>query len=126
MGKKIVLIDDFDGSEIADDTQPVRLNINGDGWNVYLSEENFDKFQKAVYPFIKNAEPAGRYDVSVSKSRGRSNKASGSAIDTHGADTKDVRAWAVKNNIKNDNGKPVGDRGRLSQSVYDAYKDANA
>lgn len=48
------------------------------------------------------------------------------ALDTYGYTAKEVRAWAKENGIKNISRTgaetPVGDVGRMTQNVYDAYK----
>ena len=121
MGRKTVLVDDFDGKELSDDTQPVNLSLGRTTYRLYLSEKNYGKLLDAVNPFIENAETvqaAARKSTASGTGRGNS------TVDTYGYPVKDVREWARANNIKNDNGNPVADRGRISQGVYDQYKAA--
>lgn len=124
MGRKTVLVDDVDGKELPEDTQPVQLSLGRTTYNLYLSEKNHGKLLEALEPFISNAETS---KVSSILSAGRSK-----ALSAAGADKekmKKVREWAQTTGYTftdaQGNEKTVGDRGRIPQEVIDAY-DANA
>lgn len=123
MGKKTILLDDFDGKELPDTTDPLTLHVGPEGWNLYLSEASHKKLMQALEPFVKDAESASKYSITVTKGR-RSSKPK-SDLDL-GA----VRKWAQENKktFTNAQGKetPVGDRGRIPDSIIDAYKEAHA
>lgn len=118
MGRKTILIDDYDGTELPDDNPVLRLSINNEAWDVYLSEDNHKAFMDAIHPFIKNAEKAGKYEVSVSRGKSRAKS---------DVDMSAVRAWAIENKktFTDAQGKTkkVGDRGRIPQSIIDEYRE---
>ena len=120
MGRKTVLVDDLDGSELPEDTSPVILSLGRTTYNLYLSEKNHGKLLEALNPFIENAE------TTSSTARSTSTRS------TSGADKeklKAVRAWAQSTGFKYKNAKgeeaTLGDRGRIPQEVIDAYDEAN-
>lgn len=122
MGRKTVLVDDLDGTELPEDTQPIHLSLGRTTYALYLSEKNHEKLLKAVTPFIENAE-------TVSSSAGRSTAAPARASNTDKERNQKVRAWAQATGFKFKNaaGEEVtlGDRGRIPQEVYEAYDAAN-
>lgn len=115
MGRKTILIDDYDGKELPDDSPATKVRVNDHAWDVYLSEENYKAFWNAIEPFTKNAEKASKYDVSVTKTKTKSD-----------VDMKKVRDWAINNGKTftdaQGNNKKVGVRGRIPQSIIDEYK----
>lgn len=119
MGRKTVLLDDLDGTELPDDTQPIHLSLGRTTYAVYLNEKNHEKLLKAVQPFIENAE-------TVSASR---TPAAPKASNTDKERNAKVRAWAQSTGFKFKNAAgeetALGDRGRIPQEVYDAYDAAN-
>jgi len=121
MGRKYVLLDDFDGKELPDDTTPVNLSLGRTTYALYLSEKNHGKLLEALNPFIENAETV----TGTPRSTPAAPKAS-SADKEH---NKAVRAWAQATGytFKNAAGEDttLGDRGRIPQEVFDAYDAAN-
>lgn len=119
MGKKYVLVDDLDGKELPDDTQPVNLSLGRTTYSLYLSEKNHGKLLEALNPFIENAETSSTTTAARRASTGSSDKAK----------LKAVREWAQATGYayKNAKGEEVtlGDRGRIPQEVVDAYDKAN-
>lgn len=118
MGKKYVLVDDFDGKELDENTKPVSLSLGRTTYNIYLSETNHGKLLKALEPFIANAETSS--STAASRSGGKS------------ADkerNKAVRAWAQATKFKfvgaDGTERTLGDRGQIPQEVFDAYDAAN-
>lgn len=123
MGRKTVLVDDLDGTDLPDDAQPIRLSLGRTTYSLYLSEDNHGKLLEALNPFIENAET-----LSASAARRTPSTASrtNNTVDTYGYPIADVRAWAQKTKYTQENGKTIGDKGRIPQAVYDAYKAAQA
>lgn len=120
MGKRYVLVDDYDGKELPEDTQPVQLSLGRTTYNLYLSEDNHGKLLEVLDPFIKDAETASSTTTTVTRTtRSGSDKEK----------LKQVRAWAQSTNFKYKNAKgeevTLGDRGRIPQEVIDAYEKAN-
>lgn len=120
MGRKTVLVDDLDGTELPEGTSPVMLSLGRTTYSLYLSEKNHEKLLKAVTPFIENAE-------TTSASTARSSTRSGGSADKERM--QNVRAWAQSTGFKYENAKgeqvTLGDRGRIPESVYKAYDEAN-
>ena len=101
------LVDDIDGGE-ADQT--VVFSWGSAQYEIDLNDKNVEKMAKALQPYIGKARKVSR---GTSTSRP---KASGRAART---DLQDVRAWA------HSNGHSVSDRGRVPQTVLDAYDAAH-
>lgn len=96
----VLLEDDLDGSK-AEGT--VAFAYNGTYYEIDLSKKNTAGFEKALQPYIgaaRRVKPPAR-----GASKGRSSSGDAAAI----------RAWAK------DNGIEVSERGRIEQSVRDAY-----
>jgi len=120
------LVDDVDGSEAAG---TVRLAVNGDLFELDLSEANQQKLFAALEPFMSAARRltprsrrgAGRSGTKTSGRPARPSRAS--AAETAGpateADLSSVREWAKANGFR------VSARGRLRAEVLDAYNKAN-
>ena len=121
MGRRTVLVDDYDGSTLPDNTQPTRLSLGRTVYEVYLSDENHDKLLEAVEPFIKNADKSSStMTVSVTRSRSAS-KADRDYL-------RRVREWAQETGFtyKGANGedRTLGPRGRIPDEVQRAYDNA--
>lgn len=101
----ITINDDFDGQELSkEEAVTVKLTYDGKAYELDLSEENARKLDEAIAPFLANVSPVG--------GRASVNRAS------RGAKRRDldaVRTWAKAN------GHEVAPRGRVAQSVLDAY-----
>lgn len=120
MGRKTVLVDDLDGSELPEDTAPVRLSLGRTTYDLYLSEKNHGKLMEAVGPFIENAETSSTPTAPKSPAKSGTDKERLAKI----------RVWAQSSGFtyKNAAGEEVtlGDRGRIPDSVVKAYEEANA
>ena len=99
---KIILEDDLEGGE-AEET--VQFALDGKDYEIDLSAGNAEKLRKALRPYAAAGRKAGR-------TQARSTGARASKSDP---DTAKIRAWAKEN------GHEVSDRGRIHQSVKDAY-----
>lgn len=104
------LIDDLDGTALEEGTgKQITFSVEGRSYEIDLSDENADKFYKALAPFVDAARSIG-YGARSSNPRRASAKSD--------LDLGAVREWARAN------GHTVSDRGRVPGSVIDAYKDA--
>lgn len=112
MARKTILIDDFDGKELPEDTKPIRLSIDRKTWAVYLSDDNYGKLLEALEPFIKDAEQGTNQQAPSQPKNDR-------------ARTQAIREWAQANDIKQPNGKPLGDRGRIPDEIVKQYDAAH-
>lgn len=114
MAERLVrqLIDDLDGTEIADGKgEQLEFTVRGVAYRIDLSKGNVNKFDKALAPFIESAtKVGGRRGRRRAGAAGRSNKDELAAI----------RVWASKNGHK------VSARGRIPGDVVKAYRTAHA
>lgn len=121
MGRKYVLVDDLDGSELPDNTEPVTFSLGRTTYSLYLSEANYGKFMDALTPFIENAETSSSTPAPARR------RSSGG---TDKEKMKSVREWAQSTGFKfkdaAGNEKTLGDRGRIPEEVVKAYDEANA
>lgn len=119
MGRKYVLLDDYDGKELPDDTQPVNLSLGRTTYALYLSEKNHGKLMEVLDPFIKDAETTRTTTASAPKATAKADKDK----------LKRVRAWAQETGYKfkgaDGEERTLGDRGRIPEEVVSAYEAAN-
>lgn len=94
------LTDDLDGSEAAN---TVRFGWQGREYEIDLNEKHELAFEKAVAKYVQNARRVG------STMRRRPVKEDDTLL------RRTIREWAVENGLK------VPQRGRLPQSIVDAY-----
>ena len=112
MKKQITqLVDDLDGSVLEDGAgSTVRFSLEGRQYEIDLSDANAQKLRSALAPFIsagRSASAAARSTVSRRSSRSNSGELAA------------IRSWAQGH------GYTVGDRGRISAEVREAYERAN-
>jgi hypothetical protein len=100
---EVHLEDDLDGGS-ADTT--LAFALDGKDYEIDLSDANAEKLREALRPFVA----AARKTTPNGGPRGTRTRTSSSD-----PDTAKIRAWAKEN------GHPVSDRGRIHQSVKDAY-----
>lgn len=99
----IVLEDDLEGGP-AEET--VQFGVDGRQYEIDLSTANAEKLRETLRPYTA----AGR------RAHGKPARASGTRSSSGGnPETAKIRAWAKKS------GYEVSDRGRIHQSVKDAY-----
>lgn len=102
---EVHLEDDLDGGP-ADDT--ITFALDGKDYAIDLSTTNAEKLREALRPFTE----AGRQITRSSRGGGRGTRSRASGSDP---DTAKIRACAKEN------GHEVSDRGRIHQTVRDAY-----
>ena len=104
---QVILVDDIDGGQA---TETVTFSLDGVSYEIDLTSDNAAKLRDDLAVWIGHAERTGGR-----RSTGRpTGKSSGRK-----ADLGSVRAWA------RENGHQVSDRGRISASIIEAYKDAH-
>jgi hypothetical protein len=116
MARQVIttLIDDLDGKK-ADRT--VEFALDGTSYTIDLSEANAGKLRKALDPFIAAGTRVGRGNA------GRGSRHVGAVASGRTASSRDenkaIREWAAGN------GYQISERGRIPQSVSDAYRAAH-
>lgn len=96
-----ILEDDLDGKEDAT-VETVVFSFEGSSYEIDLSKKNRDAFAKALTPYLNASRKAGKVQSRRSPAK-------------PSEDLDAIRTWASKNGHK------VADRGRIAQSVKDAY-----
>lgn len=100
----VTLTDDTDATLRADET--VRFALDGVEYEIDLSNSNASRLRTALAPYAENGRRVG----------GRVNRGRPTAGVTPKSDTDAVRAWA------RENGHTVADRGRIPQTIIEAYE----
>ncbi|MEJ5946142.1 Lsr2 family protein [Pseudokineococcus basanitobsidens] len=108
---QVTLVDDLDGSEA---TQTVTFAFQGTNYEIDLNDQHFSSIEESFAEWIGAARK-----TTASQGKASSRAASTRGGGTKRADLDDVRAWA------RDNGHTVADRGRVKQSILDAYDAAH-
>jgi Lsr2 len=112
MAQRLILIDDLDESEGA---ETITYTVNGQDYEIDLSEENAQGFYDVLGPYIEKSRRVQRQAASPSRRDGRRRSSSSSGRD----DIPQIRAWAEAN------GHEVNGRGRIKKDVIDAYDQAH-
>ena len=116
MAQRILLVDDLDGSE-AEET--ITYTVDGQDYEIDLSEDNAKKFRSALAPFLEKSrtvEPQPVMTVMPRSTGRRRGGSGGSGRD----DLTEVRAWAQAQ------GKEVAPRGRIKKEILDEYDAAHS
>jgi hypothetical protein len=108
-------VDDLDGSEAVG---TVTFALDNRAYEIDLSDENTDKLHEALAPFIEHGRKAGGRSGGRGRTRGQAAMTDTPARPNR-EETHAIREWARQH------GHEVSDRGRISQSVMEAYKAAN-
>jgi hypothetical protein len=114
MAQRVVLTDDLDGSEA---TQTITYTVDGQEYEIDLSEENVQRFHEALEPFVSKSRPVERRVAPTRRGRGDGRRRS-NASSTR-LDIPQIRAWAEAQ------GMDVSARGRVKKEVIDAYDEAH-
>lgn len=112
MAQRVVTlkVDDIDGSDLGDGGETVTFAIGGTQYEMDLSDKNADKFRKDMEKYVSVARK-----VSGGRS-GRRSSTGGSGRSKE--ELQAIRTWA------RENGHEVNERGRISQTITDAYHSA--
>jgi hypothetical protein len=110
---QVQLVDDLNGEEAH---ETVRFGVDGINYEIDLTTENADRLRSALGEYVekaRKANPGGR------KSQGGQKNASPSASGRSREETQQIRQWAK------DNGHNPSARGRITQTIIDAYNEAH-
>jgi hypothetical protein len=113
VAQRVVLTDDLDGSEA---TQTLSYTVDGQEYEIDLSEENVQRFHEALEPFVSQSRQVERRPAPTRRGRGdgrRRSSASGRE------DIPQIREWAESQ------GMDVSARGRVRRYIIDAYDEAH-
>ena len=112
---QVELVDDLNG-EVADET--VRFGVDGTEYEIDLTTENAEKLRSTLSEYVDKARKAktGRRGQG---GQGGQNTSSASASKSKREETQKIRQWAK------DNGHNPSPRGRLTQTIVDAYNEAH-
>jgi hypothetical protein len=108
MAKKTViqLTDDLDGTPISGSGETVVFALDGDAYELDLSEKNARRLRDILEPYIAAARRASSGGTRVRRP----------AANPPGRDGQAIREWARQN------GHEVSERGRISAAVLAAYE----
>ena len=115
MARKVITVDDLDGSEGA---ETLRYSLDGQEYEIDLSEANAAKLRGALQYYIDKSRPADRGTASSpagsrDRSRGRS------APRRSREELSSIRAWAESQ------GYEVAPRGRIKRRIIEEYDKAH-
>jgi len=111
------LVDDLDGTIIGNgDGGTVSFSHEGRQYELDLTSANAETLRAALAPFVAKARSAGSRRSASSSAGSASRKRASSGP----SDTQAIREWAQAN------GHEVGDRGRISNDIREAYSAANS
>jgi hypothetical protein len=114
MAQRVVLTDDLDGTEAA---QTITYTIDGQEYEIDLSEENVQRFHDALEPFVSKSREVERQPLpSRRSSRGDGRRRSGAS---GRPDIAQIRDWAMGRSMD------VSRRGRIKKEIIDAYDQAH-
>ncbi|MHA7145403.1 histone-like nucleoid-structuring protein Lsr2 [Arthrobacter sp. TmT3-37] len=110
---QVQLVDDLNG-DVAQET--IRFGIDGTDYEIDLTTENAEKLRSTLSEYVDNARKAktGRRGQGTQKAPTPS-----STSRSKREDTQQIRQWAQ------DNGYNPSSRGRITQSIIDAYNQAH-
>lgn len=105
---QVILIDDLDGGEA---TETVRFGLDQFTYDIDLSDAHAKELREALAPYVATARKAGN-------AKGGARRAS-TPTRSNSTRLAKIREWAK------DNGYSIGDRGRVSKEIVDAYDAAH-
>lgn len=108
------ILDSYDGKELPQETEAVRLTYGRQSWNLYLSDANRKKLDAVIDQWTKD-EPESSASAPASAPKSRRSPAARSSAE----DLTAVREWA------REHGYEVSDRGRIKAEIWEAYRAAN-
>ena len=116
MGIKQVIVDDIDGTDLPEGTEPVDVTYDGKTYPVYLSDSNKERFVN----FLNGTAPLSKKTAPKTSTGSGS---TGKKTETYGYNYADVKAWAIANKkTGKGGGKITPDTKVLHQGIYDDYK----
>jgi hypothetical protein len=115
VAQRVVLTDDLDGSEA---TQTLNYTVDGQEYEIDLSEENIQRFHEALEPFVSKSRQVERQTAPARRGRGDGRRRSSGSSGRD--DIPQIRAWAESQ------GMDVSARGRVKKEIIDAYDQAHS
>jgi hypothetical protein len=115
MAKETITVvrDDLDGTVIEEGQgETVRFSVNNTSYVIDLTTQNATAFRDAIKPYIDAA-------ATEVASLPRSSSSRSSSPKSNKEELQKIRQWAK------DNGHDVSERGRVAQSIQDAYHAAH-
>ena len=109
---QVELVDDING-EVAQET--VRFGIDGTEYEIDLTTENAEKLRSTLSEYTDKARESRK--ARSGRKQGGQQSASASTKSKR-EETQQIRQWAQ------DNGHNPSSRGRITQSIIDAYNEA--
>lgn len=112
MARREIFVDDVDGKE--DETvQPRRFSVGHQAYTIDLHDKNYEKFLKALEPWLEHAEKQSAPPLSPRAIR----PARGAAkANDKGYTAADVRAWAAEEGIE------LAARGRIHKEIVEKFE----
>ena len=109
MAKKeiVQVIDGIDG-KVLDQYETVKWGLDGKSYEFDTSAKHAQQFRDTLAKYITVSRPSGRVPKRVTVTGGRNKET-----------TKAIREWAIQN------GYDVSDRGRIPQSIIEAFEAAH-
>jgi hypothetical protein len=116
-------LDDFDGAELPDTTEPVLLGWEGTTYKLFLSDVNQKKLATALEKYIKDADTVSP-SAAAFRSAGSRSEAQ-VLVESKGHSFAEVKKWALdKGTFKTAKGDPISDTApRLSADVWEQFAD---
>lgn len=103
---QVELVDDISGEEAQ---ETVRFGLDGTSYEIDLTTKNADSLRSALSEYVEKGRKSGSGKASNQKT---------SASRSKREDTQQIRQWAQ------DNGYNPSSRGRITQSIIDAYNES--
>ncbi|GAA3796443.1 Lsr2 family protein [Streptomyces coacervatus] len=112
MARKTVIISDLSGEEGAEE---VSFSWDGQAYTIDLLETEKGELAKLLAPYLKE-----EFKVKAGTIKATPKKKDA------GLDAATVRAWVLENGVKDPDGKPLSDRGRVPEYFREQYRKAHA
>ena len=113
IAQRVVLTDDLDGFEA---TQTVSYTVDGQEYEIDLSEVNVRRFHEALEPFVSKSRQVERQAAPTRRGRGDGRRRGGSSGRD---DIPQIREWAESQ------GMDVSARGRVRKRIINTYDEAH-
>uniref|UniRef100_UPI0037370776 histone-like nucleoid-structuring protein Lsr2 n=1 Tax=Arthrobacter pityocampae TaxID=547334 RepID=UPI0037370776 len=107
---KVQLVDDLNGEEAQ---ETIRFGLDGKEYEIDLTTDNAEELRSALSQYVDAARKAS------GSRRGQGGQRGTSTSRAKRDEVQKIRQWAQDNNHN------PSSRGRISQSIVDAYNEAN-
>lgn len=111
MAKRVLTVDDIDGSEDATTTT---FGFDGQMFEIDLAQKNLTKLRSVLTPFMESGRRTGRTSMTPKSNNGKPQSMATEQLNA-------IRDWARKNGYPN-----VSDKGRIPGEVLLAFEAAQA